>query len=303
MRLSLFFALACAVFLPRLAMGQTLLIDKPELLKLVANDAKVEKLAGGFTFLEGPVFNVRENCLIFCDTRTSRLYRFDPGANAVKVLRDPSGHTNGDALTADGELLSCEQGAGRVSITRAGGAVETVVDRFEGKRLNAPNDVVVKRDGSIWFTDPTYGMEHAKEQPANHVFRFDPKTREIRAVISDFVQPNGLCFSPDESRLYISDTSRSRHVRVFDVTADGHLANGRVFCQIDNGAPDGIRCDPAGNLFASAGDGVQIFNPAGERLGKILVPETPANLCFGGADGKDLYMTAQTTLYRIRLNP
>jgi gluconolactonase len=189
------------------------------------------------------------------------------------------------------------------------GALKTVVDSFEGKKLNSPNDAVVKSDGTIWFTDPDYGLKtnpqtkkkEGREQPGNYVYRHDPKTGKTTAVAKDFVNPNGLAFSPDEKTLYIADSGTPRHIRKFDVKADGSLYGGEVFCKIDQGGPDGIRVDRDGRVWSSAGDGVHIFAKDGPLIGKILVPEAPANLCFGGDDGKTLFITARKSLYSIRV--
>ena len=176
----------------------------------------------------------------------------------------------------------------------------TLVDSFNGKKFNSPNDVVVKTDGTLWFTDPDYGLgRNKREMDGNWVYRFDPKSKAVTAVVKDFDKPNGLCFSPDEKKLYVADSGEPHHIRVFDVQKDGTVANGKVFCVIDNGVPDGIRCDTDGRVWSSAGDGVQIFAPDGALIGKILVPESAANLCFGGKDGKTLFITARSSLYAI----
>ena len=300
-------AVRCMLFVVMLMLAASLgaqtvvQVEKPEFLALVPENATLEAVATGFQFLEGPAWNLLDETLTFSDIPGNRLYRFDPAAKdaAPQIFREPSNHANGNTFDLTGELITCEHGSRRVSRTHDG-VMGTVAERYEGKLLNSPNDAVVKRDGTIWFTDPTYGLEgRAKEQDANHVFCVDAKTGQLRAVASDFDQPNGLCFSPDESRLYIADSQKPHHVRVFDVTVDNTLTNGRVFCVIDPGAPDGMRCDREGNLWSSAGDGIHVYNPRGERLGKILVPQTPANLCFGGPSGNDLYITARKTLYQI----
>jgi gluconolactonase len=186
-------------------------------------------------------------------------------------------------------------------LTESDGVVKTIVDSYNGKKFNSPNDVVVKSDGTIWFTDPPYGIKpEESELKTNYVFCYNPSKKQLKVVASDFDRPNGLCFSPDEKLLYIADSGRPRHIRVFEVTADNDLRNGKVFCKIDNGGPDGIRCDSNGNIWSSAGDGVHIFAPDGKLIGKILCPETPSNLCFGGDDGKTLFITARTSLYRIK---
>ena len=177
-----------------------------------------------------------------------------------------------------------------------------LAETHDGKKLNSPNDVVVKSDGTIWFTDPTYGLgKRKKEVPGNFVYRLDTATKKITVVAKGFDMPNGLAFSPDESKLYVADSGKPKNIRVFDVKADGTLSEGKVFCEIGKGTPDGIRCDETGKLFSSAGDGVRVFATSGKLLGVIPVPEAPANLCFGGADGKTLFITARKSLYRIDL--
>lgn len=274
---------------------------KPEFLRLVPEGAAVEKIVGGFQFTEGPAWNPQKAFLVFSDIPASLLYLYDPAAK-IKTFREPSHQANGNFYDAAGTLYTCEHEGRRVAVQRADGPVETLVDRFEGKLFNSPNDIVVKNDGTVWFTDPAYGLNgRPKEQTANRVYCFEPKTGALRAVAEDFDEPNGLCFSPDETRLYVADSGKPRNVRVFDVGRDGQLSNERVFCAIDKGVPDGMRCDQHGNLFSTAEEGVQVFNPAGERLGMIPVPETPANLCFGGPAWDDLYITARTSLYHIKL--
>ena len=276
--------------------------EKPGFRLLVPANAALEKLAGGFRFTEGPAWNPIGKFLIFSDIPASRLYRYDAAAGRAEEFRAPSAQANGNFYDAAGTLYTCEHEGRRVAAQRAGGPLETLVDRFEGKRFNSPNDLVVKSDGTVWFTDPTYGLgERPKEQTANRVYCFEPKTGTLRAVAEGFDQPNGLCFSPDETRLYVADSGEPRHVRVYEVGVDGQLSNGRVFCAIDQGVPDGMRCDRHGNLFSTSEHGIQVFDPAGARLGVIPVPETPSNLCFGGPGGDELFITAQTSLYRIKL--
>jgi gluconolactonase len=231
----------------------------------------------------------------------------------VSVFRAPSHFANGHSRDRQGRLVSCEHGLRRVTRTEPDGTVTVIADRYRGRRLNAPNDVVVASDGAIWFTDPTYGIlsdyeghRAEPEQPARHVFRVDGLTGEIAAVCDDFGQPNGLAFSPDERRLYVADSAAShdpaapRHIRVFDV--DGaRLRGGSEFAVVDAGIPDGIRTDRAGNLWSSAGDGVHCFAPGGERLGKVLVPETVANLCFGGPARNRMFIAGTTSLYAVYL--
>lgn len=275
---------------------------------LIPPDAKLQKLAGDLKFIEGPVwmpvvYHYAPGFLIFSDIPANELKRWDE-KSGVSTFRGESNNTNGNTLDRQGRLISCEHTARRVTRTEKDGSITVLADSFEGKKFNSPNDVVVKSDGTIWFTDPPYGLpkDAKQELEKNCVFRVDPELKKISIVADDFDHPNGLCFSPDEKRLYIADSGKPGHVRVFDVNEDGTLSNGRVFAKLDNGRPDGMRCDKDGNLWSSAGDGVHLFSPDGKLLGKIPVPETPANLCFGGADGKTLFITARTGLYCIQTN-
>ena len=272
---------------------------------IVPADARVEKLGTGMQFLEGPVWVPREGgYLVFSDIPKNQLKKWT-SKEGITTFREPSQNANGNCVDKKERLLTAEHSGRRISRTDLDGTIHTVVDSYQGKKLNSPNDVVVHKDGTIWFTDPDYGIKpDQKEQAQNRVYRFDPKSGSIESVIPDqpFDKPNGLCFSPDGKRLYVADSGAPRHIRVFDVERGGKLKNGRVFCKIDKGAPDGIRCDTAGRLYSSAGDGVQIFDPEGHLIGKIFVPESPANLCFGGKDFKTLYITARTSLYAIPLS-
>ncbi|MBI5775406.1 MAG: SMP-30/gluconolactonase/LRE family protein [Verrucomicrobia bacterium] len=281
--------------------------NEAEFKQCVAPGAKVQKLAGDMNFLEGPQWFPGEGgYLVFSDIPANELKRWT-AAGGVTTFRTPSQNINGNTRDGAGRLVSAEHGGRRVSVTEKDGAVKTVANRFDGKKFNSPNDVVVKSDGTVWFTDPDYGLpanpqtkqKEGKEQAGNFVFRCDPKGGKITAVARDFDKPNGLAFSPDEKRLYIADSGAPKHIRVFDVQPDGTLAGGKVFCKIDKGAPDGIRCDAAGRVWSSAGDGVHVFAPDGSLIGKILVPESPANLCFGGKDLRTLFITARKSLYSI----
>jgi gluconolactonase len=276
--------------------------SEAEFKKIVSPDAKVEKLAADLAFVEGPVWNPADGgYLIFSDIPADELKKWRK-AEGLTTFRKPSHHANGNTLDREGRLVTAEHGARRISRTEKDGTVATLVERFEGKKLNSPNDVVVKSDGTIWFTDPDYGIKsEEKEQPGNYVYRFDPVTKEIKSVATDFNKPNGLCFSVDEKKLYIADSGAPKHIRVFDLQRDGTLANGKVFCTIDKGGPDGIRCDEVGRIFSSSGDGAQIFASDGKLIGRILLPESAANLAFGGADGKTLFLTARKSLYSVPL--
>lgn len=307
MRLRHLLPLLSAFLLPSsFLLSQTVVVERPEFRQLVPEDAVVEKLAGGFKFTEGPAYNPVDGTFVFSDNVDDRIYRYDPATKTAPLWRHPSGMSNGNFFDGLGNFYSCEQDPHRVSVTHPGGSQDFLPDGYGGKPLSSPNDVVAKSDGTIWFTDPPYGLgPRHREQPTNNVYCYDPGTKELRAVATDFPGPNGLCFSPDERRLYVADSDgRARHIRVFDVSEKNELTGGAVFCRIDKGVPDGIRCDAAGNVWSTSGDGVQVFNPAGERLGRILVAETPANLCFGGADAQgqhDLYLTARTSLYRVKV--
>lgn len=288
--------------------GNLVPVVPAEFARCVAPDAKVEKLAGDFQFVEGPVWLPRESALIFSDIPKDELKRWTR-TGGVTVFRAPSRNANGNSLDAAGRLLTCEHSGRRVVRLEPDGTLAVLAEAFEGKRLNSPNDIVERRDGTLWFTDPDYGLKTdpatkakvGKEQPGNFVYRLDPKSGRVTAVARDFSHPNGLAFSPDEAKLYIADSGAPRHIRVFSVASDGTLRDGRVFCTIDKGGPDGIRVDREGRVWSSTGDGVQVFSPTGELLGRILTPEAAANLCFGGEDGRTLFITARKSLYAIRV--
>ena len=283
--------------------------DAAEFARCVPAGAKVEKLAGDMNFIEGPVWIKAGGYLVFSDIPKNELMQWS-AASGTKTYRAPSQQANGNTLDRTGRLVTCEHSGRRVAVQEKDGTLRTVVDSFEGKKLNSPNDVVVKSDGTLYFTDPDYGLKtnpatqqkEGREQAGHFVYRHDPQTGRTTALVRDFVQPNGLAFSPDETFLYIAYSGAPKHIRRFAVAADGTLSGGEVFCQIDVGGPDGIRVDQAGRVWSSAGDGVQIFSPAGTRIGKILVPEATANLCFGGADGKTLFLTARKSLYAITVS-
>ena len=282
----------------------------PRFTMLTVKSARLDELATGFRWAEGPCWMADANQLIFSDIPNQRIMRWTPGGGA-SVFREPSNFSNGHTRDRQGRLVSCEHGARRVTRTEVDGTITVLADCFLGKRLNSPNDVVVKSDGSIWFTDPTYGIlsdyegyKSDPEQAAQNVFRLDPASGDLTSVAHDFRQPNGLAFSPDETTLYIADSAAShdpatpRHIRAFDVVGD-RLTNGRVFASIDTGIPDGFRIDTSGNLWSSAADGVHCFGPDGVLLGKILVPQTVSNLTFGGPKKNRLFITATTSLYAI----
>jgi gluconolactonase len=278
-------------------------VRSPEFRKILAPDSKVGKLAGGMHFTEGPVWVEKERCLLFSDIPANQVKRWSKD-QGLSTWLEPSHHANGHTLDRQGNLISCEHSARRVTWMNLGTkrTVKVLASEFQGKKLNSPNDAVVKSDGTIWFTDPPYGVD-AKliKQPKNYVFRLDPKTGKLTAVADDFGMPNGLCFSPDEKKLYIADSSDRRHVRVFDVTEDHRLVNGRVLATIPKGLPDGIRADTDGRIYVTGEEGVYVYSPSGELLGTILVPESPANCTFGDEGRHTLFITARTSLYAIRL--
>lgn len=268
--------------------------------RLIAADAKLETLGTGMKFLEGPCWMKSDGgWLLFSDIPANELKKWT-AAGGITTWRTPSNHTNGNLLDQQGRLLHCEHSSRRVTRTNADGTVEVLLDRFDGKKLNSPNDVAVKSDGTLWITDPPYGLpkDQKQELPAQNVFRFDPKTKTLTVVIADCDRPNGLCFSPDEKLLYVADSGKPKHIRVFTVKDDGTVGDGRIFATLDNGAPDGIRCDVHGNLWSSAGDGVRVYAHDGTWLGTVLTPAA-ANLCFGGADGRTLFITARGSLFAI----
>lgn len=278
----------------------------------VLGNAPVKQLASGFDWVEGPVWFGDAGCLLFSDIPNNRILRWTPGSG-VTTFRQPSNYSNGHTRDREGRLVTCEHGTRRVTRTEHDGQVTVIAESFEGKRLNSPNDVVVKSDGTIWFSDPHYGIVtdyegYAAEQelPCN-LYRIDPATGRMDAMVTDANCPNGLAFSPDESRLYMADTGRlfgddPQHIRAFDVGSENRLTGGDVFHEIDPGCSDGLRVDTDGNIWSSAADGVHCISPTGNLLGKILVPELVSNVCFGGRAKHQLYITATTSIYRVTLN-
>jgi gluconolactonase len=273
--------------------------------------AKVEMLFDGCRWAEGPVWFGDGNFLVWSDIPNNRMLRWTPELG-VDVYRANSGFSNGNTRDREGRLVSCEHGGRRVSRTEPDGTITTIASHYNGKRLNSPNDVVVKSDGSIWFTDPTYGIlsdyegyKSDPEQAGCFVYRADPATGALTVVADDFVKPNGLAFSPDESQLYIADSGASHdpdgphHIRRFDVTADNRLTNGTVFAEVSPGVPDGFRLDTDGNVWTSCRDGVICISKAGEPLGKIRIPTMVSNLTFGGPRRNRLFITATDRLFSV----
>lgn len=267
----------------------------------VAPDAKVEKLGGDMKFTEGPVWVKAKKKLIFSDIPNSRLMEWTKEGGVKEYRKSES--SNGNILDGNGLLLSAQHAGRNVVRENADGSISVVIDSFEGKKFNSPNDLAVKADGSIWFTDPPYGLpkDQQKELDGNYVFRFDPSTKKITIVSKEFNMPNGIVFSPDEKRLYIADSGKPGRVGAFDVQPD-HTLSAAVWWT--EGGADGIRVDTKGNLFTTASDGVRIYSPDGKKLATIAVPEGPANCNFGGEDNKTLFITAKTSLYAVPvLNP
>jgi len=257
----------------------------------------VEKLAADFKFTEGPVWCAASNELLFSDIPANRIVSFKAGKCAT--FRTPSNNSNGLTLDKQGRLIACEHGARRVTRTELDGRFSILAQRYGGKRLNSPNDVVVKSDGAIYFTDPPYGVKpEARELDFQGVYRIAPDGQRLIVLVKDFLKPNGLAFTPDEKILYINDTERG-HIRAFDVASDGTLAHSRVFAPAPGA--DGMKVDTAGNVFCACKTGVIVFDREGKYLGTFVAPEQPANCAFGDADWKSLYMTCRTGLYRVRL--
>lgn len=276
--------------------------NKNDLHAILSDNAKVEKLVGGFKFTEGPIWD-RRGFLLLSDIPSDTIYKWTPDGK-ISVFRRPAGHPNGNTLDQEGRLITVEHDR-RVVRTEKDGTAVTLADRYEGKRLNSPNDVVVKSDGSIYFTDPPYGIKKEQEELGFYgVYRL-AQDRTLTLLAKDFVRPNGLTFSPDENKLYVNDSEKG-HIRVFEVKPDGTLTNGRVFADLKGpskeGVPDGMKVDVQGNVYSSGPRGVWVFSPEGKLLGKIIVPEVVENLGWGDSDYKTLYITASTSLYRIRLN-
>lgn len=287
----------------------------PRFDKLVFGNVHVEKLWTGCRWAEGPAWFAAGRYLVWSDIPNDRMLRWDETDGSVSVFRQPSMNTNGHTVDLQGRLVSCEHRGRCVSRTEHDGSRTVLASHYEGQRLNSPNDVVVKSDGSIWFSDPSYGIDSdyegdasPNEQGAQRVYRIDGASGAVTAVASDFVQPNGLAFSPDESLLYIVDTGATHvangphHVRQFRVHPNGTLSGGEVFAICPNGLYDGLRVDVHGHLWLSAGDGVHCHASDGTLLGRIRIPETVANVCFGGAKLNRLFICGTTSLYAVYLN-
>ena len=289
----------------------------PRFAKYKVNNAAVERLYTGARWAEGPVWFGDGRFLVFSDIPNNRMLRWLEDTGEVSIFRSPSNYSNGNYRDRQGRLLTCEHDARRLTRTEHDGTITTLMDRFKGKPLNAPNDLAVHSDGAIWFSDPGYGImsnyegHKAQFELSCVVYRLDPNTREVTVVAEDMDKPNGICFSPDEKKLYIVDTGEPKHpgdprpIRVYDVENGTRLKNGRMFVNMAPGSSDGIRCDVDGNVWSAAGwgpegfNGVHVFAPDATLIGKIHLPETCANLCFGGAKKNRLFMAASQSLYAV----
>ena len=286
-----------------------------------AGTMAVERVATGFRWAEGPVYFPAGRYVLFSDIPNNRIMRFSEDDGHLSVYRQPSMNSNGNTIDREGRLITCEHAGRRVTRTELDGSITIIADKYNGKKLNSPNDAVVTADGAIWFTDPAYGIggfyegiKAEPEQEKHNVYRVDPKSGDIKVVVDDFVEPNGLCFSPDEKKLYICDTGftdgpdNPSHIRVFDVDRrrPERLSNSKVFADMPKPSiTDGLRCDTDGRVWCSVGwgdpneDGVRCYTADGDLLGKIHIPETVANLCFGGQQRNRLYICGSSSLYAV----
>ncbi|MGW2155526.1 SMP-30/gluconolactonase/LRE family protein [Nonomuraea sp. NPDC001699] len=275
----------------------------------IGGDDRLERLHAGTRWAEGPVYFPAGRYLVWSDIPNERMLRWDETTGTVGTFRQPSGYTNGNTIDREGRLISCEQGNRRVTRTEHDGSITVIADRWQGRRLNSPNDAVVRSDGSVWFTDPPYGITSnyegvvaEQEIDGCHVYRADPVTGEVRMVAGDFVRPNGLAFSLDEKLLYVADT-RARHLRVFEVGEDGTLSGGKVFAE---GTPadnfDGLRLDDTGRVWAAAGKALLCHDPDGTLIGRLRLPENTANLVFGGQKRNRLFIASSSSLYSLMTN-
>ncbi len=280
-----------------------------ERFRAVIGDVEFEEIGSGFDFTEGPIWNHREEHLIFSDIPGNIMRRWRPDGS-IATWRQPSNMANGNAYDPQGRVVTCEHATSRVTRTEADGSVTVLASHYAGKELNSPNDIVVKSDGSIYFTDPGfgrmeyYGLPREQQLTFQGVYRLDPESRALTLLVSDFDQPNGLCFSVDETQLFVNDTMRG-HVRVFDVEANGTLANSRVWAEPTgerDGVPDGMKVDSEGNLYVTGPGGIHVFDAGATCLGVIYTPKGCANFCWGEDDMKSLFVTAGTSLYRVRVN-
>ncbi|MEO1339770.1 MAG: SMP-30/gluconolactonase/LRE family protein [Cyanobacteria bacterium J06635_13] len=296
-------------------MIEAIAVYDPKMDSIVAPDTQLEKLASGAKHTEGPVYLSQDDSVIFSDVSGDRLLRWSDVDGVSTIHQSAYYYHNGNALDSEERLISCSHGKRAIVRREHNGEWRIICDRASNNRLNSPNDLVVKSDGTIWFTDPPFGLTQPdegcggkQEQAGSFVYCFDPQTGDIDAVIKEMERPNGLAFNPDETVLYVSDTSQvdyvqgHHNIRAYDVVGNKQVANSRVFIEIEPGQPDGLKVDSQGNIFTSSADSVQIYSPQGDRLGKIFVPEVVSNLTFGGRDSKRLFITAGGSLYAMNLN-
>ncbi|HVX83121.1 MAG TPA: SMP-30/gluconolactonase/LRE family protein [Devosiaceae bacterium] len=285
----------------------TVEIRDPRFAEVVGADVALERLATGFDFTEGPIWHPREKHLTFSDMPGDHMRRWTE-ASGITTFRRPCNRANGNTYDRGGRMLSCEHATSRVTRTEPDGSITVLATHYEGRELNSPNDIVVKSDGRIYFTDPTYGrmpyygVERPQQLDFQGVYRVDPDGANLTLLADDFSQPNGLCFSLDEKRLFVNDTERG-HIRVFDVGADGELTGGSVWAEVKGegaGGPDGMKIDSRGNLYCCGPGGLHVFSPEAQSLGVIRVPEVVANFTWGDEDMKSLFLTASGSLYRVR---
>ena len=295
--------------------GTGLVVLDPRFHECFAGYVRVERLWTGAQWSEGPAWFGAGRYLVWSDIPNNRMLRYDDTSGAVSVFRQPSNNSNGNTVDNQGRLVTCEHGARRVSRTEIDGSITAVAEHWKGKRLNSPNDVVVKSDDSIWFSDPTYGIDGDNEGNraeseigGSHVYRVDPANGEVERVIDNMVKPNGLAFSPDESLLYVADTGAThvengpRHIRRYTVAKNGRtVKGGEVFAELVAGMFDGFRVDRSGRIWTSSGEGVNCYDPDGTLIGRILIPEIVANLTFGGPKRNRLFICGTTSLYSIVL--
>jgi len=284
-------------------------IEQPTFNKIAGPTLTLEKILTGFCFTEGPVWHPYDQYLIFSDIICNTIYRWSQ-AEGLSVFRRPSYLANGNTLDRQGRLLTCEHGTSRVSRQNSDGTVEVLASHFEGKELNSPNDIVTKSNGDIYFTDPNpgrgprVGIPRSQELPFQGVYRLNPNSGELTLLTDEFEKPNGLCFAPDESRLFIND-SATQQIHSFAVLADGTLADGQLWATLENpgiGVADGMKFDSEGNLYCCGPGGIYLFDANANRLGHIEMPEQTANLAWGDDDLRTLYITATTSIYRLKVN-
>jgi gluconolactonase len=285
-------------------------IHDDRFIQVINPTAKLEQIATGFDFLEGPIWHPYEKSIIFSDILGNSIYRWTDN-EGLKKLRRNSYMANGNTYDNQGRVVTCEHATSRVTRTdfAHNGNLDVLASHYQGKQLNSPNDIIVKSDGTIYFTDPTsgrsksYGVPREPELPFCGVYRLKPDTKELTLLVDDFAKPNGLCFSRDEKQLFVNDTIR-QHIRVFDVLDDGTVTNGRLWANLEGDQPgvaDGMKVDSAGNIFSCGPGGIHVFGPDASCLGVILMPEQTANFVWGDDDLYSLYITASTSLYRLRV--